>query len=442
MGRHSKPTPPQPAPASNSAPVSDSAPRSRRFAPAQWALALFLIVAFILSIISAVLLWPSSDPVDVSPDFAASSSLPQDIADGTVAVVTPGACGSPDVGKVFDGSPQEPAATAPTAECTRAIIDLTSGDDKGKRTLTELSGQPGDPQLEVGEKVRLNRHTRADGTTGYAFNDYRRDGHVIFWLIITALAMVVVGGWRGARSLVGLILTMVVLGIFLLPALLRGGEPILLATTACALILTVVIYLVHGMNWKSSAAIGGTLIALGLATTMAQWGIIGSRLHGLGDDDNLLVQLYLPDVSVRGLLLAGFIIGAIGALNDATVAQASTVTELKKVEPHAPKTAIFRSAMSVGRDHIASMLYTLILSYTGAALPMLLILSVANRPLWQVLTSDMMATEIVRSAVGAIALVLAVPITTLIAAFVVTSDTPVGHSHGGVGHTHDFETDH
>ena len=430
----------QPKPSQPATPQAQASKTNKRFRPhikdwtlGQRILAGFLLIGFILSAISTVALWPSNTPARVDKSFQETSSLPQNIADGTVAVTTEAACGSPSVGRTFDDTPREP--TTSTGTCTRAIVDITSGPDKGKRTLIETSHKPGDLDLREGDKIRMTRHATDDGSMGYAFNDYQRKVPVIAWLIITAIAMVAIGSWRGARSLVGLVITMAIIGVFMLPALLRGGDPLLLAVTSCALIMFVVIYLVHGISWKSSSALAGTIIALGLAAIMAGWGINGTRLRGLGEEDNLLVQLYLPDVTVHGLMLAGFIVGAIGALNDATVAQASTVNELAIIDRKASPWRLFAGGMQVGRDHIASMLYTLILSYAGAALPMLLLITASERPLGQVLTSDLIATEIVRSAVGAIALALAVPITTIIAAVTVKPD-PDASNAGGHGHVH------
>ena len=211
--------------------------------------------------------------------------------------------------------------------------------------------------------------------------------------------------------------------VFLIPALLRGGDPVALAITAGGLILFPVLFMVHGMNWKSASALAGTLAAMGLAAALASFAISSSKLQGLGDEDNLLIQLYLPGVSVTGLLMAGFIIGALGVLNDVTIAQASTVQELYEAAPESTPREVFTSAMRVGRDHIASMVYTLVLAYLGTALPLSMLLTVADRPLLQTLSSDVVATELLRSAIGAIALVLAVPITTLIAAFTVAEKT-------------------
>ena len=142
-----------------------------------------------------------------------------------------------------------------------------------------------------------------------------------------------------------------------------------------------------------------------------------SHLQGLSSEDNLKLLLYLPQLSVVGVLLAGFIVGALGGLNDVSIGQASTVHELAAIDPEMPRRRLFISAMKVGRDHIASMVYTIVLSYTGAALPLLLLISAADASAGQVLSSDVIATELLRSGVGALSLVSAVPVTTLIAAF-------------------------
>lgn len=256
----------------------------------------------------------------------------------------------------------------------------------------------------------------------YTFLDMDRTTTIWLWLGAAVLLIILVGMTRGVLSLIGLGITLAAVMGFLVPALLRGGDPVALAITAGAAILFPVLFLVHGINWKSASALAGTLTTMVLAAGLANLAISTSQLRGLGNEDNLLIQLYLPDVSVTGLLLAGFIIGALGVLNDVTIAQASTVQELYEAAPRSRPMEVFRSAMRVGRDHIASMVYTLVLAYLGTALPLSILLSVSDRPLMQSLTSDVVATELLRSTIGAVALVLAVPITTLIAAYTVAPE--------------------
>lgn len=273
--------------------------------------------------------------------------------------------------------------------------------------------------------VDLAPHQVVDTTdigNTYTFLDMDRTTTIWLWLGAAVLLIILVGITRGVLSLIGLGITLAAVMGFLVPALLRGGDPVALAITAGAAILFPVLFLVHGINWKSASALAGTLTTMVLAAGLANLAISTSQLRGLGNEDNLLIQLYLPDVSVTGLLLAGFIIGALGVLNDVTIAQASTVQELYEAAPRSRPMEVFRSAMRVGRDHIASMVYTLVLAYLGTALPLSILLSVSDRPLMQSLTSDVVATELLRSTIGAVALVLAVPITTLIAAYTVAPE--------------------
>lgn len=414
-------------------------------------LAAFLAVAGVAALVGLAVLWPRGEAPEPGPGFRDSQSMAAQSYPGRVAGVTAGACGSPDAGVAFDGTPQPapqlpqvpqvpgvPAspgdpgtAGAPGAaetsgmpgaagdlrrECDLLIIDIEGGPDEGRRTLLEMSGQPGEPELEEGTKIHLTSHDIGGDQTRYAFLDINRTTSVWAWVAVTALSIVVVAAWRGVRAIAGLVLTLAVVGFFLIPALLRGGPPVALSLVTGAVVLFPVMFLVHGVNWKSAAALGGTLTSLAAAAGLAHLAIGGADLRGLADDSNLLIQLYLPAVSVTGLMLAGFIVGALGVLNDVTIAQASTVTELAEADPDAGPLELFASAMRVGRDHIASMVYTLVLAYVGASLPMTLLLSVAERPLMQVLTSDIVATELLRSAIGALGLTLAVPVTTAIAA--------------------------
>jgi len=223
--------------------------------------------------------------------------------------------------------------------------------------------------------------------------------------------------------MIGIVVAFAVLVVFLLPALRDGASAIPVALVASAAILYAVIYLAHGVSLRTSAALLGTLAALLLAALLS-WGAIElAHLTGLSEDQNNEVAAYLGNVSITGLLLAGFIIGSLGVLNDVTVTQASTVFELAELGDGTSRRAIFVGAMRVGRDHIASTVYTLVLAYAGSALPLLLLFSVANRSLGDVLTSESVAIEIARSAVGGIALALSVPLTTAIAAVLATPAT-------------------
>ncbi|MDN8576635.1 YibE/F family protein [Corynebacterium sanguinis] len=353
-----------------------------------------------------------------------------DAVNGTVIDHRQGPCSSPDVGRVFEGEPRpatpQPVPLGTIADepvCELSIVELTSGPDVGKRTLLSSSGLPGESTLATGDAITLATNTDGDTTT-YTLLDMERSQAIWLWIAVAVILIVAIGALRGLLGLVGLVLTGLVVFGFLIPALLRGTDPTAVAMAAGAAILFPVLFLVHGVNWKSASALAGTLAAMALAAVLGNVAVDTSQLRGLGNEDNLLIHLYLPEVSVPGLLMAGFIIGALGVLNDVTIAQSSTVHELFLASPESSARSTFAAALRVGRDHIASMVYTLVLAYLGTALPLAMLLSVSDRPLMQALSSDVVATELIRSAIGAISLVLAVPITTFIAAHTVRAHKP------------------
>ncbi|MCQ9353494.1 YibE/F family protein [Corynebacterium sp. 153RC1] len=379
-------------------------------------LSAFLLLSALATVVGTFLLWPRGEP-NVSPNFAQTFSLGQEQVQGEVVAVTPGACNSDAAGSTFSTSPK--VSPGAGTECTWNIVEIAPE----TRTLIINHSQPGEPDLQVGDSIKMLVGSAEDGSTRYAFADYERTSVLLMWGALIAAALVVFALWRGVRALIGLTVTLAIVAVFVLPAIVRGTSPLAIAIVGGALILTVAVPLVHGLTWKAWSALGGTLMALGVAAVLAHLAIDSTHLRGLADEDNLQLLLYLPDVSITGLMLCGFIIGALGVMNDVTIAQASTVAELAERDPHATPTELFRGAMSVGRDHISSMVYTLVLTYTGASLPMLLLLSIADRPLGQTLTSDIMATELLRSGIGALALTLAVPLATALAAFTVPERT-------------------
>ena len=305
------------------------------------------------------------------------------------------------------------------------MVELDSGPNKGANTLLEFSGGPGQPNLAVGNDIRVSRQVDQNGTTTYSFFDFERSWPLALLAATFAVVIVAVARWRGLRALVGIVVAFAVLMLFLLPALRDGAPAVPVALVASGAILYAVIYLAHGVSLRTSAALLGTLSALLLAAGLSWAAIELVHLTGLSEDQNNEVAAYLGNVSITGLLLAGFIIGSLGVLNDVTVTQASTAFEL--AEHGASRKAIFVGSMRVGRDHIASTVYTLVLAYAGSALPLLLLFSVANRALGDVLTSENVAIEISRSAVGGIALALSVPLTTGIAAVLATPQhSPTG----------------
>ncbi|OBH16068.1 YibE/F family protein [Mycobacterium sp. E3247] len=372
-----------------------------------------LLVAIGLAVLAgAVALWPSREHVDIPMPFQNAAGGAVSTQAGHVLSSGLGDCGSPSVGQVLTTAPQPAPPGAGRCVLTQVAID--SGPNAGANTLLESSPGPGQPKFAVGDHLRLVRQVDDQGATSYAFYDFERGWSLVALAVAFAVVIVAVARWRGLLALVGIVVAFAVLVEFLLPALRDGAPAIPVALVASAAILYAVIYLAHGVSLRTSAALLGTLTSLLLAAGLSWAAIQLAHLTGLSDDQNATVSAYLGNVSISGLLLAGFIIGSLGVLNDVTVTQASTVFELAHLG--GARRAIFLGAIRVGRDHIASTVYTLVLAYAGSSLPLLLLFSVANRSLTDVLTSESVAIEIARAAVGGVALALSVPLTTAIAA--------------------------
>jgi uncharacterized membrane protein len=376
-----------------------------------------LAVIGLAAVIGAVLLWPSGSEVDIPLPFQSGTGGAVTTEGGHVVSSSLADCGSPSAGQVLTAAPARGLAGSGT--CVQTVVAIDSGPNRGASTMLEFSPGPGQPNLLVGDTIRIFRQVDQQGSTSYGFYDYERTWPLIALAAVFAVVIVAVARWRGLRALVGIVVAFVVLVVFLLPALRDGAPAVPVALVASAVILYAVIYLVHGVSLRTSAALLGTLTAMLLAAGLSWAAIKLAHLTGLSEDQNNQVAAYMGHISIQGLLLAGFIIGSLGVLNDVTITQASAVFELAHIGPGSRR-QIFLRAMRIGSDHIASTVYTLVLAYAGSSLPLLLLFSVANRSLSDVLTSESVAIEIARSAVGGIALALSVPLTTAIAAVLAT----------------------
>jgi uncharacterized membrane protein len=256
------------------------------------------------------------------------------------------------------------------------------------------------------------------GTASYSFVDVDRGGALGALAAVFAVLVVAVARLRGLAALAGLLIAFAVLRQFMLPALLTGQPAVPVAVVGSALIMFVALYVAHGISMRTTTAVLGTMFGLG---TTALLGWLMTRLAfltGVGGDDELLLGAMAPDIQLRGVLLAGLVLAGLGVLNDVTVTQASSVWELHEAHPSMGARRLFTSAMRIGRDHIASSVYTLVFAYAGAALPIFLLLAVYQRPLLDVVSTEAIAEEVVSTLVGATGLVLAVPLTTLVGALI------------------------
>lgn len=256
----------------------------------------------------------------------------------------------------------------------------------------------------------------------YSVTDVNRKFPLMLLAGIFALAVVLVGRMRGVMALVALALSFAVLTLFILPAILQGSNPLVVAVVGAGAIMLIALYICHGPTARTSVAVIGTLISLLLIGLLGSLFIGWASLSGNTDDNTGLIHGLYPHIDMSGLLLAGVIIGSLGVLDDVTVTQTSAVWELRQANPTMTAKQLYRAGIRIGRDHIASVVNTLVLAYAGAALPLLLLFTVAQSSVGMVANSELVAEEIVRTLVGSIGLVASVPVTTALAAVVVSAD--------------------
>jgi uncharacterized membrane protein len=328
-----------------------------------------------------------------------------------------------------------------TNRCRNVAVRLKSGPDEGERFVLRLGSGGLDPELQVGDQVRVAEGVvpaGEPGTTpgvGYTLTDFERRGPMLFLAIAFALLVVVFGRLRGALSLAGLAASLAIVLVFVVPALLDGTSPLAVALVGSLAIMLVTIALAHGVGPKSLAAMLGTALSLALTVLLAVTFGELTNLTGLSSEEAFILQAG-AGVSLEGLLLAGMVIGALGVLDDVTVSQASTVLALRSANPALGFRALSGLAMRVGRDHVSATVNTLVLAYVGASLPLLLIFSSGALPFFEVVNLELIAKEVVATLVGSIGLIAAVPITTGLAALLAVRESPESFAGAEPAHAH------
>ncbi|WTW98085.1 YibE/F family protein [Streptomycetaceae bacterium NBC_01309] len=338
-----------------------------------------------------------------------------------------------------DGSAPAPAdgsvpAPAPDADrgCTSVAVDVTKGPGRGTTVRQLISPGAGLAGLEVGDEVVLDYAADAPPEAQWTIVDFQRDKPMLWLAAIFAVAVVAIGRLRGLMALVGLAGSFAVLVWFVLPAILQGSSPLPVAVVGASAIMLVTLYLCHGFSARTSIAVLGTLASLALIGVLGELFIGLTRLTGMASEEASMVRALHAEVDVRGLLLAGVVIGSLGVLDDVTVTQTSAVWELKHANPALRARDLYRAGVRIGRDHIASTVNTLVLAYAGASLPLLLLFSGSDLGAQNVVTSEIVAEEVVRTLVGSIGLVASVPVTTALAAFVASREpAPAASAHHG-----------
>lgn len=380
--------------------------------PVTRALLVGLLLAALATVAGLVVLWPTAAP-PASPYAAEGVTYPRAevlAISEPCPVVTPGTGGDyPDACDVvtvrlLDGAGTESTVTVPPGTVTGS--------------------------LDVGDRAMLAAVPQEDGGVQYAWVGVDRTMPIAvmagaFVLIVGAIARL-----RGLLALLGLVLAGGVVGVFMLPALLVGESGLLVALVGSSAIMFIVLYLAHGVSIRTSTALAGTLFGLGVTAVLGLVAIDAARLTGLGDESALQLRVHATELDFRGLLTCAVIVAGLGVLNDVTITQSSAVWELRDAAPEMSRARIFASGMRIGRDHIASTIYTIVFAYAGTALAALLLISLYDRPLLDVLSDEIIAEEIIRTLASAIGLVLAVPVTTAIAAATVAPAVPADERPG------------
>lgn len=375
-------------------------------------------------VVGLVVLWPGGAPAHERTGVGFDRQTQEATVTKVVAVdcKSVNASGDTPTGdtSTAEGSSAQQQATG---DCKKATIRVDTGDDKG-RTFTEIVQPDQSRQLHQGEKVVVAYEPSAPKDLQYSVADVNRRFPMALLAGIFALAVVIVGRMRGVMALVALAVSFMVLTFFILPAVLQGSNPLVVAVIGASAIMLIALYMCHGLSARTSVAVLGTLISLVLIGILGSSFIDWAALTGNTDDNTGLIHGLYPSIDMSGLLLAGVIIGSLGVLDDVTVTQTSAVWELHGANPTMGWRGLYRAGIRIGRDHIASVVNTLVLAYAGAALPLLLLFSIAQSSVGAVANSELVAEEIVRTLVGSIGLVASVPVTTLLAALMVSADRP------------------
>lgn len=367
-----------------------------------------LLASIVLSEVSSAILRPETPGSDSSETTSQDTGLSETLQ----ARVT----------NVLDERPNESAG--PQQLYQKLELLVTRGSLKGQHIEVEqglLTLATAATAYKAGDQV-LVEYTRGPHGERFVISDFVRLKS-LFWLgagfVLLTLA---VGRWKGLFSLIGTVFSFVIIMRFILPLILAGRNPVLVSVVGSVIIMGCTLYLVYGWQMQTHAAAGGLFLSLVLTALLAALFVNWSRLSGFSADEAAFLAME-SDISIdpRGLVLSGIIIGALGVLDDMAVGQASAIFRLSAVNPGLGPRSLFGHGMKIGRDHIAGMVNTLVLAYVGASLPFLLLFTLYSEPFLQTVNRGFIAEEIVRTLVGSLGLIAAVPLTSLLASLLASS---------------------
>lgn len=298
-------------------------------------------------------------------------------------------------------------------------IAVLDGPYAGRSFMLEYgrySQVPEEIRLRIGDQVLVSLTQGPDGAINAYFADFVRNQPLLILAGTFVLFILLVSRWKGFRSLLGMGISFVIILYYILPQILAGHDPVWVSIVGSTVLLGTTVYLVYGWGLKSHAAVLGIVASLVVTGLLASTFVVSTRLTGFGSEEAaFLVQFMGQSLDVRGLLLGGIIIGALGVLDDLVISQVSAVFELYNADPHQPWRQLYSRAMVIGQDHVAATVNTLVLAYVGAALPLLLLFTLQNEPFTYAINRSFVVEEVVRTLVGSLGLMAGVPISTAIA---------------------------
>jgi uncharacterized membrane protein len=419
---------------------------------ANYILAAVLVPLTLLTLAAMAMLWPtgSKEGISLSNPYSAAPGVTFDTGKIQSVVVENCMQGSASQNPTAAGG-QGSGPSGPSGQGSDCTFAFTEPDHGGSPVKVVINPdvakshgvKPGD-QIRYLNLSKAQGASAAQGSPAYIFVDFVRTLPIVLLALLYAAVVIAVARWRGLRALIGLVGAYLVLVSFMLPGLVEGKPPLLLALVGSTVIMIGVLYFAHGFSARTSTALLGTIFGLGITALLAAWATDAANLAGVGSSEAATLVNTSANISISGVILCGLIISGLGVLNDVTITQSAAVWELYELAPATSARKLFTSAMRIGRDHIASTVYTIAFAYAGAALPILIIVMLYDRPLADTLTSAELSEEVIRTLVGSIGLVLAIPVTTLIAVLVVkatgirTGGLPAGARAGsheaGTGH--------
>jgi uncharacterized membrane protein len=300
---------------------------------------------------------------------------------------------------------------------------VTSGSVKNRQVQVKTSLTPKfkDIKFKKGEDILIGYVTIGRNTESFYLIDYSRTKPLFIVFALFIFLSIIVGGSRGFYSLLGMAISLVILVVYILPLIINGANPFYALSLGVVLMIPTLFYISHGFNNKTTVAVVGTMVSLIITVVLAKVLTDAAHLTGIiFPEIETLLYSKNGEIDLKGILLAGIMMGSLGVIDDVSMTQASIVNELHNADPKKELKELFKNAMNVGRDHIGSVVNTLILVYVGGSLSTLLLFTQFPRPLNVLLNNEVIALQLAISLVGSIGLIIAIPITTFFAAWIIT----------------------